>query len=90
MAGQSVIIDPEELESFIRQLSEFNSNLSEEIQRLTSLYKRLGETWRDPAYHKFVQEFEQTTNNLRRFQKTADDTIPKLRKTAQLARQVHQ
>ena len=90
MAGQPVILDPDELENFARQLNEFNSNLGEEIRRLTSLYKRLGETWRDPAYHKFAQEFEQTTNNLRRFQKTAEDTIPKLNKTASLARQVHQ
>lgn len=89
MAGQAVIIDPEELDNFARQLGEFNSNLAEEIRRLTSLYKRLGETWRDPAYQKFAQEFEQTMNNLRRFQKIADETAPKLKKTAALARQVH-
>jgi WXG100 family type VII secretion target len=90
MAGQPVIIDPEELDNFARQLGEFNSNLAEEIRRLTSSYKRLGETWRDPAYQKFAQEFEQTINNLRRFQKIAEETTPKLKKTASLARQVHQ
>ena len=85
----TVIIDPDELENFARQLSEFNSNLADEIRNLTSAYKRLGETWRDPAYHKFAQEFEQTMNNLRRFQRIAEDTTPKLKKTASLARQVH-
>ena len=89
MAGLTVHIDPEELDNFTKQLGEFNSNLGEKIRRLTSLYKRLGETWRDPAYQKFAQEFEQTINNLRRFQKIADETTPKLRKTATLARQVH-
>ena len=89
MTGQGVNLDPDALEDFARQLGEFNSNLAEEIRRLTSLYKRLGETWRDPAYQKFVQEFEQTINNLRRFQKTAEETAPKLKKTAILARHVH-
>lgn len=89
MTEQPVIINPEELNNFARQLGAFNSNLAEEIRRLTSLYKRLGETWRDPAYYKFAQEFEQTMKNLRNFQKITEDTIPKLKKTANKARNVH-
>jgi hypothetical protein len=49
----------------------------------------LGDTWHDPAYAKFAQEFDQTMKNLQRFRQVADEVIPRLLQTAQRAEDVH-
>ena len=54
----TVHIDPEELDNFTKQLGEFNSNLGEEIRRLTSFINVLEKPGRS-SISKFAQEFEQ-------------------------------
>jgi uncharacterized protein YukE len=89
MAGGSVIIDANELRQFAAQLRHFNSQLAVDAKRLSAQFRQLGETWRDPAYGRFAQEFEQTMRNLRRFQQVSDQVIPQLLRKADRAEQVH-
>lgn len=84
-----VIIDADDLDQFAMQLDCFNRELSDQASKLRALFRQLGETWRDPAYGNFAQEFEETVKNLERFQRIADETIPKLRGKARRARDVH-
>lgn len=85
----NVIIDADDLDEFASQLNGFNRELVSQTSRLRAQFRRLGETWRDPAYARFAQEFEQTMRNLERFQRIADEVIPQLRRKAQRTRDVH-
>ena len=80
--SKQVILDPEKLEQFARQLDTINKELGETLRRLSSLSKGLGETWRDTEYEKFIDEFERTMNSLRVFNRSTEDTIIKLKRTA--------
>ena len=84
-----VEIDADALDLFVSQLITFNKTLSDQKSRLRAQFLRLGETWKDPYFMKFSQEFDQTMKNLNRFHRESDDVIPKLRKKAQRARDVH-
>ena len=89
MPSGPVIIDPKELRLFVNQLKQFNSELLTSSTRIQAQFRQLGDTWRDPAYAKFAQEFEQTMRNLQRFRQVADEVIPKLLHTAERAEDVH-
>ena len=84
-----VIVDDVEVDNFARQLNTFSRDLGSQRSKLRALFRRLGETWRDPQYKKFAKEFEQTMKNLDRFVRAADEVVPKLRGTAQRIRDVH-
>jgi uncharacterized protein YukE len=85
----SVILDPKELRLFASQLKQFNNDLVNDSSRLEAQFRRLGDTWRDPAYTKFASEFAQTMKNLRRFREISDEVVPRLLKTAERAEEVH-
>ena len=89
MPSGRVSADPQEMRRFANSLKEFNSLLSESIGKLNGQFRSLGETWRDPAYAKFAQEFESTLNELRRFEKVASEVIPNLQRTADRIDEVH-
>ena len=87
MAG-IVNIDPDELEKFAHELSAFSKQLEESSKRLDGQFKRLGETWKDPQYAKFAQQFTQTMGNLRRFQSSNEKVVPRLLQTVKAAREL--
>lgn len=89
MTSGPIIIDPQELRKFVDQLQRFNDELNTSSARLQSQFRQLGDTWLDPAYAKFAQEFEQTMKNLYLFRLTADEVIPRLLQTADRADDVH-
>lgn len=89
MPNGPVIIDPKDLRLFANQLKQFNSELNTSSTRLQAQFRQLGDTWRDPAYAKFAQEFEQTMRNLQHFRQIADEVIPRLLETARRAEDVH-
>lgn len=89
MSAESVILDPKELRLFASRLKQFNITLSQSSQQLHAQFKQLGETWRDPAYAKFAQQFQETMRNLQAFERVADETVPRLLKTAEKAESVH-
>jgi WXG100 family type VII secretion target len=89
MASGPVIINPREVRRFASQLKQFTAELSAGGSRLHAQFKQLGETWRDPAYVKFAEEFTQTMKNLQRFSRVAEEVHPRLVKTAERAEAVH-
>ena len=89
MSGTPVIIDPGELRQFAAQLKRFNTELGSSSRKLSAQFRHLGETWRDPAYQRFTQEFEQTMRHLNRFQMISNEVIPLLPRKAQRAEEVH-
>jgi uncharacterized protein YukE len=78
-----VRINSGDVRLFASQLKEFNSNLASGSARLRAQFQRLGETWQDPQYATFAQEFGQTMENLRRFQHISDDVVPRLLRLAE-------
>ncbi len=89
MSNGPVILDPREIRDFAIRLKNFNTDLASSAIQLKGQFNRLGETWRDPAYTKFAQEFSQTMRNLERFSRIADEVVPRLMKTADKADEVH-
>ena len=85
----TVISNADDMDEFATQLNSFSRDLTGQTSRLRAQFRRLGETWRDPQYAKFAQEFEQTMRNLERFVRTADEVVPKLHSTAQRIRDVY-
>ena len=85
--SSQVIVNPEELERFARELKEFNSFVRDKTKRLDGQFKRLAETWRDQEHQKFAREFEQTMRTIKNFLQTADPHIPFLQRKAQRARE---
>lgn len=80
------IVNPEDMERFIQNLSQFNAQMRDNMSRLQGQFTSLGDTWRDQEHAKFAQEFQQTMQVLQRFIRVADDHIPYLRRKAKAAR----
>jgi uncharacterized protein YukE len=89
MSTSPVIIDPKDLREFVSQLKRFNQELTTSTRRLHHNFRQLGQTWRDPAYQRFSQEFEQTMRMLERFNQVSEEVIPRLLSTAERAEAVH-
>ena len=89
MSSGSVRIDSGELRQFANQLSQFNTSLADQMSALNSQFQRLGETWQDPAYARFGDEFQQLVTNLQRFQNTSEGIIPQLFSLAARVDDVH-
>ena len=84
----SVIENPEEIDDFAHALSSFSGELRSSMSSMRGRFARLGETWRDPAFARFSQEFEQTMRALDQFLRDADDQTPRLRNRAEKLREV--
>ena len=82
MSNRIVRINSGDLREFTSLLKQFNNDLQSRRARLQAQFHRLGETWQDPQYAKFAQEFEQTMRNLQQFQNQSDDVVPRLLKLA--------
>lgn len=85
MASQ-VIVNPEELERFARELKQFTDSLEQNAIRLQGQFGRLGGTWRDQEHKKFAEEFEQTMRVIARFTQTTNQHVPFLLRKARAAR----
>lgn len=86
MAGQ-VIANPEELEKFAGELKLFNENLQNSMARLNGSFARLGDTWRDQEYNKFLKDYQNTVRALNQFLKASEEQhIPLLKKKARILR----
>lgn len=78
MSGRIVRIDSRDLREFTALLKQFNNDLNNNSARLQAQFRRLGQTWQDPQYAKFAQEFERTMRNLQQFQQQSDIVVPRL------------
>ena len=77
------IVDPEELRRFAHNLKQFNTELGNRLSVLHGQLVGLSNTWRDKEHEKFLQEFEQTMQVLKRFIETAGLHIPFLLRKAE-------
>lgn len=82
-----VFADPEGIESFIKNLKQFNKQLSKALNDLKTKFKNLGDIWHDQEYQKFAKQFNQTMQELNKFIQTSEqEHIPLLSKKVKTLR----
>ncbi|HOC54144.1 MAG TPA: WXG100 family type VII secretion target [Verrucomicrobiota bacterium] len=79
-------LTPEELDNFARVLEQFSNQLDESTKTLNNNLQQLGDTWRDPAFAEFDEEFNNTRQNIDNFIKIADEHVAFLRRKAEASR----
>jgi WXG100 family type VII secretion target len=79
------IVSPEEIRRFAARLKQFNNDLMNQLTVLHGQVAGLGQTWRDREHDKFVEEFEQTMQVMKRFVEATNQHIPFLLRKADRA-----
>ena len=79
------IVSPEEIRRFAARLKQFNNDLMNQLTVLHGQVAGLGQTWRDREHDKFVEEFEQTMQVVKRFIDSTNQHIPFLLRKADRA-----
>jgi uncharacterized protein YukE len=77
------IVDPGELRRFAVNLKQFNNELLNQMTVLHGQLMGLGQTWRDREHDKFVEEFEQTLQVVKRFVEATNQHVPFLMRKAE-------
>ena len=85
MEMQGAKIITEELHNFVTNLQRFNKECEEETDIVYGKAKMLGETWRDPSYDKFIEEFDRAVQGMRDFVEASNQHIPYLQRKIQEA-----
>ncbi|MBV8312370.1 MAG: WXG100 family type VII secretion target [Planctomycetaceae bacterium] len=70
------IVNPEEIRRFAARLKQFNNDLMNQLTVLHGQVSGLGQSWRDREHDKFVEEFEQTMQVVKRFVDATNQHIP--------------
>ena len=79
------IVNPEEIRRFAARLKQFNNDLMNQLTVLHGQVSGLGQSWRDREHDKFVEEFEQTMQVVKRFVDSTNQHIPFLMRKADRA-----
>ena len=79
------IVNPEEIRRFAARLKQFNNDLMNQLTVLHGQVSGLSQTWRDREHDKFVEEFEQTMQVVKRFVDATNQHIPFLMRKADRA-----
>ena len=82
-------VDPQSLRQFADELRQFNEFIEETLADLNQKINRLGQTWRDQEYEKFMRVFQGTKRLLESFSVEASAIIPQLENEAELAEKFH-
>lgn len=77
------IANPEEIRRFAARLKQFNNDLLNQLTVIHGQVTGLGQTWRDREHDKFVEEFDQTLQVVKRFVDTTNQHIPFLLRKAE-------
>ncbi len=77
------IVDPQELRRFAVNLRQFNAELLNQMTVIHGQLVGLGSSWRDKEHDKFVEEFEQTLQVVKRFVDSTNQHIPFLLRKAE-------
>jgi len=85
MEMQGAKIITEELQNFVTNLERFNMEVEEETDSVYGRAKMLGETWRDPSYERFIEEFDRAVQGMRDFVEASNQHIPYLQRKIQEA-----
>jgi uncharacterized protein YukE len=79
------IVNPEEIRRFAARLKQFNNELLNQLSVLHGQLSGLGQSWRDREHAKFVEEFDQTMQVIKRFVDSTNQHIPFLLRKADRA-----
>jgi uncharacterized protein YukE len=77
------IVNPEELRRFAARLKQFNNEMMTQLTTMHGQLAGLSQTWRDREHDKFVEEFEQTLQVMKRFTEATNQHIPFLLRKAE-------
>ena len=77
------IADPGEIRRFASQLKRFNDDLMNQMTMVHGQLIGLGASWRDREHEKFVEEFENTLQVMRRFVEATNQHVPFLLRKAE-------
>lgn len=78
MTNSQIHNDPERLLAFAQRLKQFALHSEEQLNRLKSATGRLGQSWQDQEFAKFVQQFSGTERRLRLFIEETRKVTPSL------------
>jgi uncharacterized protein YukE len=79
------VVNPEEIRRFAARLKQFNNELLNQLTVLRGQLSGLGQSWRDREHDKFVEEFDQTMQVIKRFVDSTNQHIPFLLRKADRA-----
>ncbi len=79
------IVDPGEVRRFAHNLKQFTGELLNQMAVVQRQVAGLGSTWRDQEQKKFLEDFEQQIQVLRRFVESTDQYVPYLIRKAERA-----
>jgi uncharacterized protein YukE len=82
-------VHPEKLRAFASQLRGYAELTGNCMANLNTQLQRLGSTWRDREYERFVQEFQKTKSQLGTLQAEIQKLVPELEADAQKADEIH-
>jgi WXG100 family type VII secretion target len=77
------VVNPEELRRFAARLKQFNNEMMSQLSTMHGQLAGLSQTWRDREHDKFVEEFEQTLQVMKRFTEATNQHIPFLLRKAE-------
>jgi uncharacterized protein YukE len=77
------VVNPEELRRFAVNLRQFNNELLNQMTVVQGQLVGLGQSWRDREHEKFVEEFEQTLQVMKRFVEATNQHVPFLLRKAE-------
>jgi uncharacterized protein YukE len=78
MVESQIHNDPERLLAFAQRLKQFAATSDEHLNRVKSATGRLGQTWQDQEFAKFVQQFSAAERRLRLFIEETRKVTPSL------------
>ena len=79
------IVDPGEVRRFAHNLKQFTGELLNQMAVVQRQVAGLGATWRDQEHKKFLEDFEQQVQVLRRFVESTNQYVPYLIRKAERA-----
>jgi len=80
------IIDPEEVDSFIREIRAFVENLEQSANRLNGAFGSVSETWQDQKRNEFEEDFKELLHILDRFKTNSEEKTQYLHQLSQKAK----
>jgi uncharacterized protein YukE len=71
-------VDPDKLRGFANDMKKFNEVILQCFDKLNRETGRLGQSWQDAEYHKFLSSYTPTLFNLKNFVSENEKLIPQL------------
>ena len=86
---RDVFTDPEKIRGFTHALRGYMSTTNDSISKIQMQLGRLGDTWQDQEYRRFVDEFRSTQALLSELNRVLESVIPRLAEDAERAEAIH-